>query len=64
MGVEDRLSHLAGWVLQAEKEGRAYGIKLPQLEIKPSLGDVHRDHCLKQLALYGIDNSGDWYESH
>lgn len=52
MGVEERLSHLTGWVLQAEKEGRAYGIKLPQLEIKPQLGDVHRDYCLKQLALY------------
>jgi uncharacterized protein (DUF58 family) len=55
MGGEERLSRLTGWVLQAEEEGRAYGIKLPQLEIKPQLGDVHRDHCLKQLALYRGD---------
>jgi len=58
MGVEERLSHLTGWVLQAEQEGRAYGIKLPQLEIKPNVGDVHRDVCLKHLALYGIEPIG------
>ena len=56
MGIEERLSHLTGWVLQAEQEGRAYGIKLPQLEIKPNVGDVHRELCLKHLALYGLDN--------
>jgi uncharacterized protein (DUF58 family) len=55
MAVEERLSHLTGWILQAEQEGRAYGIKLPQLEIKPNLGDVHRDYCLKNLALYGLE---------
>jgi uncharacterized protein (DUF58 family) len=59
MGIEERLSHLTGWVLQAEQQGRAYGIKLPQLEIKPSIGDCHRDDCLKHLALYGLDQEGD-----
>ncbi|MEH6449808.1 MAG: DUF58 domain-containing protein [Oleispira sp.] len=59
MGIEERLSHLTGWVLQAEQEGRAYGIKLPQLEIKPNLGDVHRDLCLKHLALYGLEPEGE-----
>jgi uncharacterized protein (DUF58 family) len=59
MGVEERLSHLTGWVLQAEQEGRAYGIKLPQLDIKPNVGDVHRDLCLKHLALYGLDPAGE-----
>jgi len=56
MSVEERLSHLTGWVLQAEQEGRAYGIKLPKLEIKPNHGDVHRDYCLKNLALYGLES--------
>ena len=55
MGIEERLSHLTGWVLQAEQEGRPYGIKLPQTEITPNVGDVHRDHCLKYLALYGLE---------
>lgn len=58
MGVEERLSHLTGWVLQAEQEGRAYGLKLPQLEIKPNTGDAHRDVCLKHLALYGLESEG------
>ena len=56
MGVEERLSHLTGWVLQAEQEGRAYGLKLPQLQIQPSMGDIHRERCLKHLALYGIED--------
>ena len=59
MGTEERLSHLTGWVLQAEQEGRAYGIKLPNIEIKPSMGDAHRDYCLKQLALYGLSSGGE-----
>lgn len=58
MGTEERLSHLTGWVLQAEQEGRAYGIKLPNVEIKPNKGDVHRDDCLKRLALYGLSSDG------
>jgi uncharacterized protein (DUF58 family) len=59
MSVEQRLSHLTGWILQAEQQGRAYGLKLPQLEIKPNVGDAHRDDCLKHLALYGIDSKGE-----
>lgn len=51
---EDRLSHITGWVLQAESEGRAYGIKLPNQVIAPNIGDAHRRHCLKQLALYNL----------
>jgi uncharacterized protein (DUF58 family) len=59
MGIEERLSHLTGWVIQAEQQGRAYGIKLPHLEIKPSIGDCHRDNCLKHLGLYGLDQEGE-----
>jgi uncharacterized protein (DUF58 family) len=59
MGIEERLSHLTGWILQAEQQGRVYGIKLPQLEIKPSVGNCHRDNCLKHLGLYGLDQDGE-----
>jgi uncharacterized protein (DUF58 family) len=59
MSVEERLSHLTGWILQAEQQGRAFGLKLPQLEIKPNVGDAHRDNCLKHLALYGLDPKGE-----
>tara|TARA_B100000446_G_scaffold93554_1_gene87700 strand:- start:1442 stop:2374 length:933 start_codon:yes stop_codon:yes gene_type:complete len=52
MSLESRLSHLCGWVLQAEQEGRAYGLRLPTITIQPGQGDQHRTHCLTQLALY------------
>jgi uncharacterized protein (DUF58 family) len=51
---EERLSILTGWVLMAEQEGRAYGLKLPNRTIQPSLGDAHRTLCLRQLALYNL----------
>jgi uncharacterized protein (DUF58 family) len=54
MGIEERLSHLTGWVLQAEQEGRAYGLRLPNIKILPNQGDAHRDECLKALALYNL----------
>ncbi len=54
MTEEVRLSHLTGWVLQAEKEGRAYGIRLPNQTIAPSYGDTQRNQCLRQLALYNL----------
>ncbi len=57
-GVEDKLSHLTGWVLQAEREGRAYGLRLPNTAIAPSNGDQHRDYCLSQLALFGKQEQG------
>ena len=52
MSVENRLSHLCGWVLQAEQEGRAYGLRLPTMNIQPGYGDKHRVECLTQLAIY------------
>jgi len=52
LGLEQRLSRLAGWVLQAEREGYAYGLLLPGKAIKPAHGPAHRDECLKALALY------------
>lgn len=54
MTLEDRLSHLTGWVLQAEKEGRAYGLRLPHKTISPNVGDIHREQCLTLLALYDL----------
>lgn len=56
MSLENRLSHLCGWILQAEQEGRAYGLRLPTGIIQPNHGDQHRTNCLTQLALYGGNN--------
>src|SRR2546426_418978 len=52
LGLEQRLSRLAGWVLSAEREGAFYGLRLPGIEIAPARGDAHAAACLKALALY------------
>jgi uncharacterized protein (DUF58 family) len=52
LGLEQRLSRLAGWVLAAERSGAHYGLRLPGVEIAPSRGDVHRAACLQALALH------------
>ncbi|MCL6414552.1 DUF58 domain-containing protein [Aestuariirhabdus sp. Z084] len=49
--VEIRLSHLCYWCLQAEREQEDYGLRLPGIEIAPSHGQHHLEHCLKALAL-------------
>lgn len=54
MSEESRLSHLTGWVLQAEQEGRAYGLRLPSKVITPNQGDGQRKQCLTALALYNL----------
>ena len=52
LGLEQRLSRLAGWVLAAERRGARYGLRLPGVEIAPGRGDAHRAACLQALALY------------
>jgi uncharacterized protein (DUF58 family) len=52
LGVEQRLSRLAGWALAADRAGQAYGLRLPGMEIAPGRGDRHRAACLQALALY------------
>lgn len=43
-------SRLCAWVLQAERLGIDYGLRLPGLEIAPGHGPVHQRHCLEALA--------------
>lgn len=52
--VEQRLSRLAWWILEAERAQVPYGLKLPAHSVRPLLGARHRDECLEALALYGI----------
>jgi uncharacterized protein (DUF58 family) len=49
--IEHRLSRLCAWVLQAERLGLAYGLRLPAREIKPASGEAHKRQCLEALAL-------------
>jgi uncharacterized protein (DUF58 family) len=54
LGLEQRLSRLAGWVLAAEQAGAHYGLRLAAVEIAPGRGDAHRAACLHTLALYAL----------
>jgi len=58
LGLEQRLSRLAGWVLAAERGGAQYGLRLPGVEIAPGRGEAHRAACLQALALYRLDTNG------
>jgi uncharacterized protein (DUF58 family) len=50
--VERRLSQLTRWVLDADGEGRGYGLRLPDFSQAPGRGELHRHECLKALALF------------
>jgi uncharacterized protein (DUF58 family) len=49
--AEARLARLAAWVLQADKLGLDYGLRLPGQHIAPDAGETHRRRCLEALAL-------------
>ncbi len=50
--AERRLSQLVRWVLDAESEGRSYGLRLPEFTQAQGQGELHRHECLRALALY------------
>ena len=52
MGLERRLSRLAGWVLAAERAGARYALRIPGTELPPERGDAQLSACLAALALY------------
>jgi uncharacterized protein (DUF58 family) len=54
LAPEARLSRLATWVLQAERTGLPYGLRLGTLTLAPALGASQRDACLRALALHGL----------
>jgi uncharacterized protein (DUF58 family) len=49
---EARLSILCHWVLQCERFGQSYGLRLPGKAVAPGRGEAHRTRCLETLALY------------
>lgn len=50
--VEQRLSRLCAWVLEAEEAEMDYGLRLGPLELLPSHGEGHKRRCLEALALF------------
>ena len=50
LDLEHKLSRLCAWVLQADRLGLDYGLRLSGLEIKPASGEAHKRRCLEALA--------------
>ena len=48
---EARLSRLTAWVLQADRLGLEYGLRLPGTTVPPGSGSAQRLRCLEALAL-------------
>lgn len=57
MDREARLSRMARWVILAARAGVRFGLRLPGSEIELGDGDAQRDRCLRELALFGVDNA-------
>ncbi|MGE5240878.1 MAG: DUF58 domain-containing protein [Bacteroidota bacterium] len=53
--IETRLSVLTRWVLEAQRLGMLYGLRLPEKTLPPDCGDVHQHECLKALAIFGLE---------
>ncbi|GAB2611348.1 DUF58 domain-containing protein [Novilysobacter erysipheiresistens] len=51
LGYEAKISRLARWIDEAERDGRRYRLALPTQAIGPGHGASHRHACLRALAL-------------
>ena len=54
LGVEEKLSQLARWVLDAHGDGLSFGLRIPGKTVGIAAGDVQRDACLEALALFEV----------
>ena len=52
--VEEKLSQLALWVIEAERARRPYALRLPGTKILPAVGQTHFHQCLRALSLFHV----------
>jgi len=52
MALEPRISQLTRWVLEADQEGKEFGLRLPDNEIPLDTSPGHTVKCLESLAVY------------
>jgi uncharacterized protein (DUF58 family) len=57
LDTEQRLSQLARWIVNCAADGEGFGLRLPQQLIGLDQGMVHRQRCLRALALFGSEPS-------
>jgi uncharacterized protein (DUF58 family) len=51
---EEKLARMTRWVLDAEAQGLRYGLHLPNGRLPPGSGILHRDECLRRIALFNL----------
>jgi uncharacterized protein (DUF58 family) len=51
LGHEARIRRLARWVIEAERQGSRFRLRLPAATLGPGSGAEHRHACLRALAL-------------
>ena len=52
--TEKRLSVLAQWIIEAERNGQDYGLRIAGTEFPPTHGSAQRHACLKHLATFNL----------
>lgn len=55
--TEHRLSVLCQRVLALSQEERTFALQLPDQRLGPACGPLHRDRCLRALALFGLEET-------
>ena len=55
LDIEDRLSQLCYWVINADQTGARYQLEMPNHTVEFSQGIDHLQECLSTLALWGED---------
>lgn len=48
---EERLSQLCAWIVQCDKSGREYALRLPHMYFDFAQGKTHYQNCLRALAV-------------
>ncbi len=54
LDIEQRLSRLSRWILDAEKLTTDYALELPTRFVAASQGLEHKKKCLRQLAVFNV----------
>jgi uncharacterized protein (DUF58 family) len=57
MPLEDRLSQLCQWVIEADQAGLRYQLELPNHTEQTNAGETHFHRCLSTLALWEQDET-------
>jgi len=55
LDTEQRLSQLTRWIVKSAADGERFGLALPRRRIDLDQGQLHRQRCLRALALFGSE---------